>query len=422
LIEARLRKLIRLWTGHLDRVSADEGCMADGQADKAGADVRPASVVRTGVTENLPRHMVCLLPGPVTIAPAVREAFQQPPIYHRDPEFIVHFEKVRSLLGNLVGGRNVALLNGSGTLANDAIAATLAAEVNAERRTPKAQQESRGLILVNGEFGQRLARQAVRFGLNARVLAWAWGQPWNLSEIAAALAQEPAGSWVWGVHLETSTGVLNDLPGLVRAARPRGIRVCVDCISSLGAVPIDLHDVYLASAASGKSLGAYSGMAMVFADAPALPRMELSRLPSYLDISVALSTVGPCYTFASPIVAAVEAALVEYATPELACARYERHAALGSYVRQNLRDLGLAPLAGEPNACPVVTTFVPPYDESSTTFVEHCRSWGFAIGGPSGYLAKRRMVQIATMGATKREEITAFFQHLGRCLALPSRA
>src|SRR5438445_6274306 len=162
---------------------------------------------------------VCLLPGPVTIAPAVSHAFHQPPIYHRGPEFIGLFQKVRRSLGELVGGRDVALFNGSGTLANEAVAAVLAA----------SPQPGRGILLVNGEFGQRLARQATRFGLRPRALEWPWRQPRDLEEVQTALAQEPAGSWIWGVHLESSTGVLNDLPGLVQLARARGVRVCVDC-------------------------------------------------------------------------------------------------------------------------------------------------------------------------------------------------
>src|SRR5262249_20438358 len=57
---------------------------------------------------------VCLLPGPVAIAPAVRAAFQQPPLYHRAAEFIERFEEVRRRLGDLVGGCDVALWTGSG--------------------------------------------------------------------------------------------------------------------------------------------------------------------------------------------------------------------------------------------------------------------------------------------------------------------
>jgi aspartate aminotransferase-like enzyme len=351
---------------------------------------------------------VCLLPGPVTIAPVVHEAFRQPPTYHRGSEFITLFQKVRRALGELVGDRDVALFNGSGTLANEVVAATLAADSYETGSGP------RGLLLVNGEFGQRLARQAVRHGLRPRVLSWEWGQPWNLDEMESALAQEPLGSWVWGVHQESSTGVLNDLPGLVRLARAYGARVCMDCVSSVGAVPVDLSDVYLATAASGKALGAYAGAGIVFADGAALADLDTSRVPSYFDLKANLAATGPIYTFPSPTLKALAAALAEYATPEKARAQYERYAELGAYVRRRLREVELEPLADESCACPVVTTFAPPGDESAAAFVARCRSWGFAIGGQSGYLAERRLVQIATMGAVTREMCAPLFERLAR--------
>ncbi len=345
---------------------------------------------------------VCLLPGPVTTSAAVRTAFHQPPIYHRGPEFIKRFIALRKLLADVTGARNVAILNGSGTLGNEAVAATLAA-------TPG---EDRGVLLINGEFGERLARQAVRFGLQPRLLRWPWGRPWDLDEVDDALAKEPTGCWVWGVHQESSTGVLNDLPGLVRVARKRGARVCVDCISSLGAVPIDLREVYLATAASGKALGAYAGAAIIFADIDALHRLDRGRVPSYFDLPAALASEGPCYTFPSPTLCALEAALAEYSTPQKAQAAYTRYQELGVYVRSELRRVGLEPLAADDCASPVVTTFTPPGEETAAAFVNRCRGWGFAIGGQSGYLAERRLVQIATMGAVTRDMFAALFDHI----------
>jgi aspartate aminotransferase-like enzyme/N-acyl-L-homoserine lactone synthetase len=349
---------------------------------------------------------VCLLPGPVTIAPAISQAFHQPPIYHRGPEFIALFQKVRRTLGELVGGRDVAVFNGSGTLANETVAAALAA----------GPQPGRGILLVNGEFGQRLARQATRFGLQPRILEWSWGQAWDLEEVETALAQEPVGSWIWGVHLESSTGILNDLSGLVQLATGRRVRVCVDCISSLGAVPLDLRNVYLATGATGKSLGSYAGVAIVFADATLLTGLDMGNVPSYFDIPAALASEGPRFTFPSPSLMALDAALAAYADNKKAQARFDHYRRMGAYVRHQLRILGLEPLAAEEVACPVVTTFAPPNEESSEEFVARCRSWGFSIGGQSGYLAQRRLIQIATMGATRRDDCAPLFEHLAKYL------
>jgi len=344
-----------------------------------------------------------LLPGPVPVAPAVREAFCEPPLYHRSPEFVELFERVRRQLGDLVGGRDVALWNSSGTLANEAVAAHLAAERDSV---------GAGVILANGEFGARLARQAVRCGLSPRVLAWEWGRPWDLDEVEAALAAEPAGGWIWGVHLETSTGVLNDLPGLVRRARAHGQRVCVDCISSLGAVPLDLSGVYLATGVTGKALASYAGLSMAFADAAALHPAVPERLPTTFDIAAALATRGPLHTFPSAFVLAAEAALAEYATADRARARHAHLARVAACVRNRLRELGLPPLAEEACAGPGIVTFSPPDGESTEAFVARCRGWGYAIGGQSGYLAERRQVQIATMGTATEEDVAPFFERL----------
>jgi aspartate aminotransferase-like enzyme len=390
-LPARLERVKQLWEMHVGR--------ENGHGAGNGS---PAARLRE----------VCLLPGPVTVAPEVHEAYQQRAIYHRGEEFVFLFRKVRQTLGHLAGGRDVALLNGSGTLANEAVAAMLAADPG----------QGRGLLLVNGEFGQRLARQATRFGLNPRLLTWPWGQPWDLDEVAGALADEPAGSWVWGVHQESSTGVLNDLPGLVRLARSRGIRVCLDCISSLGAVPLDLREVFLATGATGKSLGSYAGLGIVFASGQDLAHLDTSRVPSYLDIPAILASEGPRYTFPSATVRALDVALDAYRTPAMAQTQYDRYAALGVYVRQRLRHMKLPLLARDAWACPVITTFAPPGDESAATFVALCRSWGFAIGGQSQYLMERRLVQIATMGAVTHVDCEPLFDRLEHWLGRQTAA
>jgi aspartate aminotransferase-like enzyme len=350
---------------------------------------------------------VSLLPGPVPLSPEVRQAFQEHPIYHRGPEFVTLFEDVRHSLANLTNAGGVALTVGSGTLANEAIAASLAVDSMAKH----------GLMLVNGEFGRRIAKQVVRFGMNPPVLEWPWGQPWDLDQVAEALDRVPPGGWVWGVHQESSTGVINDLPGLVAVARERGIRVCVDCVSSLGAVPLDLSEVYLASGATGKALSSYAGLSLIFADPEQVAHLDTDRIPAYLDIPATLANAGPRFTVPSPLLKALAVALEVYSTPAKAQARFDHYAELGRHVRTRLRDIGLPPLADENYASPVITSFYPPGEETASDFVTRCETWGFLIGGQSGYLAEQRLVQIANMGAISQEDLDRLFVHLEVWLA-----
>src|SRR5258708_16213052 len=297
------------------------------------------------------------MPGPVEIAAPIRHAFGQPPISHRSAEFTRHYERVRAILRAMTGAPYVALFQGSGTLANEVVAAAL---------------EGPGLVLVNGEFVRRLADQARAWSLPVRTLEWPWGRAWDIDQIASAL---DGVGWMWGVHLETSTGLLNDLSAVRDLARERDVKLCLDCVSSVGAVPLDLDGVWLASGVSGKALGSYAGVAAVFASEIPAPR----AVPTYLDLAAALRTEGPRFTFASPLLAALEAALdckPDYST-------------MGGLVRDRLREMDVPPMVEGRHAAPTVTTFTPP----RPGFAEICKSLGYWIGGESGYLHDRGLGQ-----------------------------
>jgi len=316
------------------------------------------------------------MPGPVEIAAPVRMAFHQAPVSHRSDEFVQSFEGVRARLRSMTGAPHVAMMPGSGTLANEVIAGSL---------------EGPGVVLVNGEFGARIANQARAWLDDVKTIEWPWGTAWDLDDIERSL---PGARWVWGVHLETSTGMVNDIEALARIGARHGVRVCLDCVSSLGAVPVGLNGVWLASVVSGKAVGSYAGVAMVFAAEVPPPR----RGPVYLDLRESLITEGTRFTFPSPLLGALEAALE--CKPE--------YASLGGLVRSKLRDIDVPPLVEGPEAAPTVTTFVPP----AQGFLERCKQLGYWIGGESGYLQRRGLVQIATMGAVAGAHIEDLFHGL----------
>ena len=102
---------------------------------------------------------VNLLPGPVGISRDVREAFAGDPVPHRSPDFVEDFNRTKRALCDLVGSRYAEILMGSGTLANDVIAGQLSIE------------SGQGLILSNGEFGDRLVDHGRRSRLAFRTLS-----------------------------------------------------------------------------------------------------------------------------------------------------------------------------------------------------------------------------------------------------------
>jgi len=344
--------------------------------------------------------LINLMPGPVEIAPEVRRAFARPPVSHRSLEFADAYERTRETLGHLSGGLNVAVMVGSGTTANDCVAMHLRA----------AFQDTPGLVLVNGEFGERLVGQASRAGLRFQALRWRWGAPWDLheinNEVVRTMPQPPA--WIWAVHLETSTDVLNHVRELISLASSRGTRVALDCVSSLGAVPLPEQGVWMSTGVSGKSLGAYAGLAFVFASSEALEQTRDASFPASMDVAAAAAQSGPQFTVASPLLFALETALAPYGNTETARERWAHQQNLGRNVRSQLRRMGMQPLAAEQDAAPCVTTFPIPDDH----FVEKCRRAGFELGSESGYLLKRRWAQIATMGGVDCADLDRLFAGL----------
>jgi len=353
-----------------------------------------------------PARSISLTPGHAANAEDVLAAAARPWIDHRGAEFLAVFEEVRARLTDLAGGPDVALFTGSGTLANDVVAATLASD----RRL------HRGLVLVNGEFGQRLARQAARAGLSATTLDRAWGQAWDLPAVEEALAGDSRIDWVWGVHLESSTGMLNDVPGLLALAARRGVRVCLDAVSGFGAVPLDLSRVHLASGVANKALGGVAGLSFVCAARGALTG-ESGRVPACLDLREALATRGPRFTMGSGPLLALQAALLRYADGPARRARFAEYLDLGRCVRSRLLSLGLPPLVGDEHAAPTITTFTLPARADRDALLQAAAAAGFTLGGGSGYLRERGWLQIATMGDVRRADVQRMFAAVGELMA-----
>ncbi|HSB69630.1 MAG TPA: aminotransferase class V-fold PLP-dependent enzyme, partial [Candidatus Methylomirabilis sp.] len=289
---------------------------------------------------------VNLLPGPVKIHPSVRATFARRSVSHRSRDFVHDFQEIRQRLCKLVNASHVVVLLGSGTLANDAVAAQLSVA------------RERGLILRNGEFGERLVEQARRFGLSFRVLTARWGCGLPYATVRRSLGEDRSIRWLWAVHCETSTGVLNDLPRLKELAREADIRLCLDCISSIGTVPVNLAGVHLATGVSGKGLASYPGLSFVFHQHPI---GASAVLPRYLDLGAYAESRGVPFTTSSNLVYALGQSLTRFGSsdgkgPSSPAAVYQAKAVLARWLRPRLEALGLTILAPEAIASPAVMT------------------------------------------------------------------
>lgn len=331
------------------------------------------------------------LPGPVDVAPAVRKAMADKTLSHRSGDFVAAFEGVRRRLSVLVNAQRTSILMGSGTLANDAVAARLSLE------------EGRGLVLSNGEFGERLVDHAGRLGLGFEILRKGWGETFSRFEIESALDASPGVKWLWAVHSETSTGVLNNIDTLKSVCAARGVELCLDCISSLGTVALDLAGVRMATGTSGKGLRSYAGLSFVFHGEAAAP--SSGNLPRYLDLSLYEESQGPPFTVSSNMLYALREALVGEAEWN---SRYGSIRDLSALVRLRLREAGLHVVAPEGHESPALVTIVLPGEVPSGELGPELEKSGYFLNWRSPYLVRRNWMQIALMGEYDASAVSRF--------------
>ena len=339
---------------------------------------------------------VSYLPGPVDVHPDVQAAFAGAPVSHRSNDFTSLLQQTRRLLCALTGARGAVIAVGSGTLANDMVAAQLRA------------RGGRGLVLANGEFGERLVDHARRASLDFAVERRPWGASFDKAAIGSALERHDRLDWIWLVHHETSTGVLNDLPWLVSAAAARGVSVCCDCISAIGTMPVDLSGVSLASAVSTKGLGSLPGLCAVFHDGRLRGGVATAR---YLDLAL-YAADGPPFTHSSNLLGALRVATERC----LLGNSFRETREASAFVRRGLRDLGLAILAPDPVASPAVITIALDGGRSARDVGSRMAHQGYAISYRSDYLLERNWFQIALMGELGRRRAPQMLHELAGAL------
>ncbi len=319
------------------------------------------------------------LPGPVGISARVQQAFQRSATSHRAAAFRQQYAATQERLCALTQASHATMLLGSGTLANDVVAGQIAL------------LDAPGVIVSNGEFGERLVDHATRMRIPHVVVRAEWGETIDAAAVHAAM-RTSAARWLWAVHGETSTGVINDLDILKAIAQRYRARLAVDVISSLGTVPVSLRDVWLASAVSGKALSSYPGIAIVFHDGTAATAP--TRLPKYLDLGFAIAEGGVPFTQSSNLLDALATSLEEIDWP----ARFSRIAQDGGQLREAMESRGWRVLAPLAHASPAVHTLIPPAGVNRQRLGEQLRERGWLVAFESGYLRERGWIQLCLMG------------------------
>ncbi len=337
-------------------------------------------------------------PGPVEIPARILRALSQVQPHHRTDGFRATYLRTTEALRALHGtAGEVFMLAASGTGAMEAAVVNLLAP------------GERALAVVGGKFGERWAELLKAYGVPHTLLAAPWGDALAPESLARALAAEPGITTVFATHSETSTGALFDIAGFAQITRPRGTRLVVDAITSVGVHPLpqDAWGVDVVVCGSQKGLMLPPGLATLSLAPWAHDAIDGARLPRfYFDLRKArqaLATGESPFTPAINLVLALEEALAMVAEEGLD-AVHARHRRLAHAVRAGARAAGYALFSSAPSHA--VTALTPPAGVDATAVVKRLReTHGMVVAGGQDQL-KGRIVRVGHMGAYTLDDMT----------------
>ena len=337
-------------------------------------------------------ELVNMSTGPVAVSPQVMNALREPAISHRSPAFKRLYIKITDLLCTAFNVRETFLLTGSGTLANEAMLQEIKYTCGP------------GIILSNGEFGSRLIEQARRNNINFVGYKLEWGKTFDLKEIEKTIKHHSA-KWILFCHCETSTGVINDLNGITALANLYKCMCFVDCMSTVGTMPINLSRITMATASSAKGLASIPGLAIIFSNIePSLNK----QTPVYLDLAHYSVNSGIPFTISSNLLRALYVSIRQ----KLNEGQFELMQEYGGQFFKILKEHDLVPFSHwHTKVFTIATAGI-----KNKKFIEEVRGRGVGLSYESDYLKSRRWCQLATFGYYKERQLKYVISSLNKTL------
>lgn len=362
-----------------------------------------------------PPQRLLMGPGPSDVSPRVLQAAARPTVGHLDPAFQALMEDVKGGLSRLFAAPDHACipLPGPGTAGMEAALLNL------------LEPGDVAVIAVNGLFGMRMAEMAARAGAEVVTVEHAWGEPVDPERVEAALWARGAKLLAF-VHAETSTGALTDPARLCAIAREHGALSVVDCVTSVGGVPVSGADwgADVLYAGTQKCLSAPPGLApFAFgprAKAAIQARKTKSRTWLY-DLSLLMSywggEGGRAYHHTAPVnaVYGLHEALVALFEEGLENS-FARHRRMHEALASGVAALGLDFHVAKAHRLPQLNTIkVPEGIDEAAVRARMLERFSVEIGAGLGPL-KGQVWRVGVMGAS------ATPRHIRICLTALAEA
>jgi alanine-glyoxylate transaminase/serine-glyoxylate transaminase/serine-pyruvate transaminase len=270
------------------------------------------------------------------------------------------------------------------------------------------------VVGVIGYFGQRLVELAERAGARVRRLDAPLGAIIEPDRIAQEL-KRPA-KLVALVHAETSTGACQPLEDIGRMVQERDALLVVDCVTSLGGMPVEIDrwGVDAAGSCSQKCLGAPPGLAPITLGPRAMAAVQNRKSKPatwYFDLNLLFHYWGEpggqkerAFHHTAPVAAvyglhqALRLIREEGLEP-----RFQRHRAAHQRLRAGLETLGLTLFTPAEHRLPMLNLINIPDGVDDLTVRRALLERGIEIAGGFGPL-KGKVWRVGLMGTNARAE------------------
>ena len=346
---------------------------------------------------------VCTLmgPGPSDVPPRVLAALARPTVGHLDPAFVGMMDELKELLRYTFQTRNELTfpVSAPGSVGMETCVVNLVSPGDTV------------VVCINGVFGQRLAENVRRAGGVPVIVEDPWGEPVDPAKVEDTFKAHPESSLLAFVHAETSTGALSDAAALAAIARRFGALTLMDCVTSLGGVPVLLDEWGIDAAYSGsqKCLSCTPGLSPVSFSEAAVARIRARKTPCqswFQDLSLVLgywSGAKRTYHHTAPVnpLYGLHESLLMLAEEGLEAA-WQRHRDNHLRLRAGLEALGLRFVVREDARLPQLNTvWVPDGVDEAAARTRLLKEYGLEIGAGLGVFAGK-VWRIGLMGHSSR--------------------
>ena len=286
-----------------------------------------------------PPERILLGPGPSDVPARVLQALAAPTVGHLDPTYLAIMDEIRQLLQHVYSTKNKMTLavSGTGSAGMEACICNL------------VEPGDEAIVCVNGVFGGRMRDVAQRYGATVHSIEVDWGQTIDPQQVKQALQDHPGVKLLGIVHAETSTGAHQPLDEIAPLVKDAGVLLVVDCVTSLGGLPVPVDQWQADAVYSGtqKCLSCPPGLAPVTFSEQAMEVLDKRKHKVgswYLDVSMLRNYWGSerVYHHTAPInmTYALREALMMVVEEGLEN-RIARHALNHRALRAGLECLGL---------------------------------------------------------------------------------